>query len=154
MTILGAGFAPFGTSSAGFGSPSTTNPFNKTILIDDFGVPGQTRFIDPTTGDYKFNSNGRLVGGNGIQQLVYLALLTVRGSSAMENLGQSFSNVKTMGTNYITLVKNEVNKALKDLIDQKKISLIDVNVTRLNNTSRIDIKWKDLASGTDLTSTL
>ena len=77
-SILGAGLSPFGLSYAGYGSPATTNPLNKTILIDDFGQPGQVRLIDPVTKDYRFNSNGRIVGGNGIQQLVYLALLTVR----------------------------------------------------------------------------
>ena len=124
-------------------------------MIDKFGKPGQTRFINPVTQDYMFDSNGHIVGGNGIQQLVYLALVTIRGSSAMIDLGQSFSNVKVIGANYVSLVKNEVNKALKPLIDQKKIVLIDVKVNRSGtNMSVIDVKWKDLATGTERTSTI
>jgi hypothetical protein len=153
-TFTGAGLSQFGTSYAGYGTPTTTNPVNKTILIGNYGIAGQTRFINPITGDYEFNANGRIIGGNGIQQLVYLALVTVRGSSAMLTLGQSFTNIQVIGSNYITFVKGEVNKALKDLIDQKKIELVDVTVDTSNTTSRIRIKWRDLATGTELTNTI
>jgi len=117
-------------------------------------MPGQVRLIDPVTKDYRFNSSGRIVGGNGIQQLVYLALLTVRGSSAMTDLGQSFTNVKVIGSNYVSLVKGEVDKALASLINQKKIQLVDVIVSNNGNMAKIDIKWKDIATGTEFSNTI
>jgi phage gp46-like protein len=118
---------------------------NKTILIDKYGKPGQTRLIDPLTGDYVFNNDGRIVGGNGIQQMVYLAMKTIRGSCAETDLGQTLSNIKVIGNNYATLVKNEVNKALKPLVDQKKIEIIDIQVSRAgSNKSIINVKWRDL----------
>jgi len=118
-TFTGAGLSSFGTSYAGYGTPTTTNPVNKTILIGNQGIAGQTRYINPITSDYEFNANGRIVGGNGIQQMVYLALLTVKGSSAMTELGQSFTKIQVLGSNYLTFVKNEVNAALKtfELLD-------------------------------------
>ena len=110
--------------------------------------------IDPITQDYVFNSNGRIVGGNGIQQLVYLALVTVLGSSAVTTLGQDFTSIKTLGTNYPSIIKGKAQQALQSLIDAKKIQLIDV-IVNISGTNRstIDIKWKDLATGTELTNT-
>ena len=154
-TYLGAGLAPAGSSLAGYGSPSTTVSINKTILIDDFGRNGNVRLIDPVTMDYKFNSKGCLVGGDGIQQMVYLALLTVKNSSALSNFGQSFTNIKVIGEHYVTLVTNEVNQALKKLIDSKKISLLNVDVKRIGpNKSKIDIRWRNLTTNTDQINTI
>lgn len=153
--ILGAGFSPFGSSYAGYGVPASSTLPNTTVLISStFGVPGQTRFIDPVTGDYVFNANGRIIGGNAIQQMVYLAIKTVKGSCAVTDLGQSFSKVQTIGANYITLVKNEVNNALKYMIDNRLIQLIDVVVSQQGTQARIQIKWKDIATNTENINTI
>lgn len=159
--VKGLGLCPAGQSYAGFGSVATEAETNRQDLIIDEGPLkgqiGDCRLIDPVTQDYRYNSNGYMVGGIGIQQKVYLALLTVKGSSAQLNLGQSFSNVKVIGTNFLQQITSEVNNALSDLISKKQISLNAVVPIRdpISNTMiRIDIQWTDLISGTDLTSTI
>jgi len=151
--IIESKFKSFGNNYAGYAVPSPSSA-NTNVLISNNNKPGQTRFIDPNTGDYVFDDNGRIVGGNAIQQMVYLAIKTIRGSSAVADLGQSFSNVKTIGANYITLVKNEVNKSLKYMIDNKLIQLIDVVVNQQGTQAQIQIKWKDIATGTDYTNNI
>jgi hypothetical protein len=143
--MSGAGLSGFGTSFAGYGEVSTNIPSNKTVLIDKFtGKSGNTRFIDPLTKDYQFNEQGYAVGGNGIQQLVYLAILTVKNSSVIKDFGQGFTSVKTLGSNYKTLITNEVNNALSDLVKKKLIELVSVDISTAGTTSRIIIQWKNL----------
>lgn len=152
-TFLGAGLSPAGTSYAGYGSPSSTISTNKTVLIDDYGLNGNVRLIDPVTMDYKFDDDGNIVGGDGIQQMVYLALLTVKNSSVIANFGQAFTNIKVIGDKYKSKVVSEVNSALKSLVDQKKISIVNIDI-KINGTNqtRIHIVWKNLTTNTEQTN--
>lgn len=143
----GAGFSTFGISFAGYGIPSSETSLNKYTLIDDFGNTSNARLIDPETRDYRF-TNGYIVGGNDVQQLVYLALLTVRNSSSLNSFGQSFSSIKVIGIHYKTRVVSAVNEALRNLINNKIIELIEVNTVVSGNRVKIDVRWKDIKTGT------
>lgn len=155
---LGAGFAPAGFSPGGYGTPATqSEPTRQDFIIDEgpyAGLVGDVRLLDPITQDYRMNDNGYFVGGIGIQQMVYLALLTVKGSSLDSSLGQSYSNVKVIGTNFQQSITNEVNNALSNLVNSKKITINTVNVVKQNNMLRIDVRWTDLTRGITLTSSI
>ena len=155
-TLKGAGLSPFGSGLAGFGSISTeTYTSRQDLVIDDGPLKGQIgdcRLIDPITKDYKYNDNGYMVGGIGIQQQVYLALLTVKGSSAQLNLGQEYSNVRTIGSNFEVLITQEVEASLFTLTDSKKIKLnnvVPIKDSNNNTLVRIDVKWTDLTTNID-----
>jgi len=154
-TYTGAGLSYFGTSYAGYGSPATVVTTNKKILIDDYGRNGNVRLIDPITQDYRFNDNGYAVGGDGIQQMVYLALLTLKNSSVIANFGQAFSNLKVIGDQYKSQIESEVNSALKALIDRKWIAVQKIDINRSStNQIRIRISWINLTNDTEYTNVI
>lgn len=142
----GLGFAGIGTSLAGYGSIAQGDEPDLRILIDSTGQRLGARYIDPITRDYVLNANGHIAGMNGIQQEVYLAILTVLGSSVDPGLGQTFSSIRILTDNTINLITNSVNVALNDLIKSNKISLTGINVIRDENANRIRINifWVDL----------
>ena len=155
MTKLGAGLCRAGTSKAGYGDPTQVSARRRTIWKDENNTQGQVRLIDTATGDYKFSSDGLIVGGNGIEQMVYLALVTVKGTSAVRSLGQNFSNIRTLRDNVQSEIQEEVRLALDNLVEQKKISIENVFVDKFpDNPSRIRIliQWKDLTANLDQAS--
>lgn len=151
----GFGLAPFGLAPFGYGSPTIANPNIGLIFKKTDNSIGGGRFIDPVTRDYAIDSEtGRLVGQDSVQQLVYLALVTVKGSSAVTNLGQSFTSIQLKTENIDVIIKNEVNLALKKLITQKLITLNDVVVDFVNGAARIRVVWTDISQNKQVTTTI
>lgn len=142
----GFGLAPFGSSIFGYGSPALANPNIGKALATTTGV-GEVRFINPKTKDYEMDpATGKLLGGTDTQQLVYLALVTVSNSSAVQSLGQGISKIKLITSNLQRQVENEVQLALRSLIIKNIISLDSVTVDRdRNNAVIIVVAWTDLA---------
>ncbi len=149
----GFGLAPFGLSPYGYGSPALANPNVGLIFKKTDNSIGSNRFINPETRDYMIDEDtGRLVGQDAVQQLVYLALVTVKGSSAVTNLGQSFTSIQVKTQNVDIIIKNEVNLALKKLIDKKQITLNDVFVEFVNGAALIRVVWTDISQNKQVTT--
>lgn len=147
--LLGAGISTFGTGVAGIGNPSQATVITRRVYLDKFNNPGNVKFIDPKTGDYLFNEDGTLQGGDGMEQMVYLALVTVRGSSVVRNLGQNYSELRTIPDNFESLIREEIKIALSDLTENGLIRLDSVDVIRnINNLQRLEIliRWTDLTT--------
>lgn len=148
--IKGFGIAPAGTSPFGFGAPATASPTVGKPLTKADGSQGDARKIDPVTKDYVIDpTTGRTVGFDGVQQQVYLALVTVKGSSAVADLGQEFTSLKLIPENIQALVEDKVREALAALIQKNKVQLIRVD-TELNRNKAlaIRVKWMDLTKRT------
>jgi hypothetical protein len=155
---LGAGYAPAGSSSAGYGVPGTASvPINAPLPDAETGLPQTGRFIDPITKDYRFAADGRLYGMNTVPQLVQLALMTTRGASALPALGQSFTLIQEKGSNFKQLLGAKVSEALADLVNRKLVQIVSLTVTEpaSNPDAGIGVvTWRDLTSGIQMDTTV
>lgn len=143
---LGFGFFPFGASPFGYGQPGKAGVSNSPIYQKSDGKEGTARFIDPYSRDYVLTDNGRFLGADEVEQAVYLALTTAKGSSVLSDLGQSFTNLQIAGENLQRRVEDEVNVALNDLIQAEMIELIAVSAQYQNNRLTVKVEWRDVAS--------
>lgn len=148
---IGAGGAPAGTSAAGYGVPDKAFVPNNAILPDlRTGVAQTGRAIDPTTKSYTFTSDGRLRGVGTVPQLVQLALSTIRGTSVIPTLGQTFMQIQEKGSDFAGRVTNAVNVALADLVKQQLVQIVSVTVQQPPSNPDAGlglIKWIDLTTG-------
>ena len=118
----GFGMAPFGTVPFGYGSPAIANPNVGLVFRKTDSSVGNNRFIDPETKDYVIDSEtGRLVGQDAMQSMVYLALVTVKESSAVFGLGQTFSSIKQITPNIEAQITDEVNRDLNHITFKSSI---------------------------------
>ena len=152
----GAGIQGAGIGPAGINTPDPV-PAPGTALFPDpiTGIGQSGRYIHPITKQYTFNADGRTQGYATVQQLVVLALRTVRGSSAIPTLGQSFTSVTEKGPNYQRQVATAVQQALGDLIKAKMIRLVSVSVDipPSNQDGTIaTVLWRDLTQSDPISS--
>ncbi len=148
----GFGLAPLGTTPFGFGSPALADPNVGKPLTKADGSQGDARKINPVTRDYELDANGRVVGIDAVQQQVYLALVTVQTSSAVNELGQLFSSVKLITQNLTAQMTNEVRRALSKLIAAGLVELNNVTVElTIQKVALVHIEWTDLTKGTTST---
>jgi hypothetical protein len=148
-TKKGFGFCKAGTSSFGYGDPGTVTPDRSKILQLADGTQGTARKIDLLTRDYVLDTvSGRFVGMDQVEQMVNLALITIRGSAIIPTFGQAFSNIKTITDNVLVKVEDEVSQALADLIRNKFISLEGVDVQVNKGRLSVTVSWRDISSGT------
>lgn len=143
--MKGAGLARYGLCSAGFGDLDTTNPQFSLWKMTD-GTQGTARNINTITGNYSVNSDGFFVGMDEVDQQVYLALVTIKGSASDTLLGQTFSRLQIISGNYKQQITAMVNNALSDLVSSKTISINNISVIQdTNSKTRIGIKvdWTD-----------
>jgi hypothetical protein len=146
----GAGKAPAGAASAGYGVPDAAYVPNSAILPDVHSGFAQTgRFINPVTGDYRFTPDGRLMGMDTVPQLVLLALMTLRGSSAIPTLGSTFSQVQEKGPSFLAQMRSVVNVALGDLVKKKMVQIDSVATSEPPSNPDagiVTLLWTDLTT--------
>jgi hypothetical protein len=154
----GAGYAPAGTSSAGYGVPDSAAVPNNAILPAILtGLPQTGRSINPQTGDYVFTTDGRLMGMDTVPQLVILALTTTLGSSVLPTLGQAFTLIREQGPNFSQQLTATVNAALADLVRRKFVAVKSVTVQQPPSNPDAGtclVKWTDLTTGLSYTNTV
>jgi hypothetical protein len=148
---IGAGACPAGSSAAGYGVPdSAAVPINAVLPDVRSGLPQTGRAIDPVSKSYTFTPDGRLRGVATVPQLVQLALTTIRGTSVVPTLGQTFMQIQEKGANFAQVVAAAVNLAFADLVKQKLVQVVSVDVQQPPNSPDAGIgivKWVDLSSG-------
>lgn len=103
------------------------------------------RVINPLTQDYEINANGSFIGQSVVQTSVYLALFTTLNSSAVYGMGNDLYNVKIIGNNIQTQVKNIVERALGSLVSQGLVAFVNCTVTQIASSAiNVDVHWIDL----------
>ena len=143
---LGVGAGAAGTSIAGYGSVDASPVQQQTILIDAVtGLPQSARKIDPVTKQFVLDTYGRIQGMGGVQQLVELRANTLLNSSAVQGLGMVAPS-GVQGSNIIRRLTEEINQAMKDLVDGKLIQVLGVKVEKVAGTNAIRryFTWRDL----------
>ncbi len=150
LTDLGFGYAGFGLSHFGYGTPAAINSSTKALFKKLDGTYGNCGLIDPLTGDDVLDDSGNPIGDNSINQMVYLALRTTRNSSVLLNFGIDIKNIKTITDNIKLKFQLAVNDAVKHLTDRKLITITLVEVTEIMNKPgaiQVLVNWKDNSNG-------
>ncbi len=138
-----------GTSPFGFGSPATTdvNVGRALAMTDGIRTQGDARYIDPKTRDYAVDSDtGRILGMTSAQQRVYLALVTVKGSAADPTLGTDVRQVQTLAVNSIARIENATRAALAQLVNERAIRVVSIDVSVSGTVASIVVRWTDLSN--------
>jgi hypothetical protein len=91
-----------------------------------------------------------VLGMGTVPQLVLIALSTIRGTSAIPTLGQTFSQIREKGTGFQRQMASAVTTALSDLIKQKLLTLVSVDVVSVPSApdgTSVTVRWRDLTTG-------
>lgn len=144
--MKGAGHCKAGSSAAGYGEPDQGSDKENAFMKTQDGKQGGAHLIE--NGDYVMDGYGRPVAISSIQQRVYLAILTAKGSSANRELGVSHPGY-LINDATIEARTNAVKAALASMVKQRLIEVISIEVTSpVRNRISTHVKWKDLTSGT------
>lgn len=143
--MTGAGFSPAGVSPAGSGTPATTTGPSGTALTDDYGRQHGARYIDPATRRYVLDANGRYKGMPAVSQMVELAFLTLRGSSALPNLGMEKPS-GVIGSNFVAKREQAVREAFQFLTRAQLAELVSVTVDTSRRPVVSIVRWRDLTT--------
>jgi len=136
---LGAGLSASGLSPAGFGdidqlpAPATEN------LVDAHGVQQSARAIDPATGQYVQNADGRFQGMPRVEQLVVLRVraMTLPAGDVTPDLTQRLKTMMATG--------------LADLVSRGLISIVSVVAFAESPTrQRAALKYRDLTTNKEV----
>lgn len=143
MAIFGVQPYGIGTNAVATdgGGKAITNPYS--------GAQNGSRKIDPYTRDYVFDSTtGRIQGMTNAQQLVYLAVRTDKGSSAMRALGQELMRIERITSNFVRRVDDTLRAAVQHIVDRKLIVVLGTQVDIVRpGVARARLRWRDLETG-------
>jgi len=142
--MSGAGSSPFGSSPYGIGSPPTSTGRAGTLLTDSVGAPQGSRYINPATRRWEFDSNGRPIGMPNAGHMVLMSLTTVLGSSAWDGGLPAPGGV--IGSNFEATRVQEIQNVLKPLVDDGTIEIVSITVNTKSRPVLTTILWKDLIS--------
>lgn len=154
----GFGISPFGVGPYGYGTP----PGAPTPAATFFGGQNVTsaqsftgRAINPATRQYIFDAAGRIAGQDTVQQLVYLAYATKKGTSVIASLGSSILGTDTIDETFQAVLTARATEPIQSLIDDGRVSVVSVDVTRFSADGvSIAVRWKDTSTGRENTVNL
>lgn len=143
----GAGLCPAGITPAGYGY----QPLGETAKPQAFRMPdgstGEAAKINAKTGDFELDERGQKLGMTGPQQMVLLALKTMRGSAATDIGIEPFPDRISEQTKRI--VEARITNALADLRTRGIIELKSIEIVEPKEGAlAITVVWRDVSSGT------
>lgn len=146
--MSGIGLQGAGTTSAGFGSPTRGAEEGGVILRDvKTGASFTGRQIDPRSGDYVLDENGRLLGMSTVQQLVQLAVM---------NAAPALQEIERLDDGFERAASAILTTACAPIVQQGIIAVIGVRGTRLGvrgglkqGQALYSFLWRDLTTGTE-----
>ena len=143
----------FGAQPYGVGTATVAQDLGGSTLKDAAGTGIQqgSRKIDPKTKDYVIDpATGRIQGMSNAQQLVYLAVNTTLGASALRSLGQEIMLIDRITSNFERRVDTTLRRAVQHIVDRGLIEVVDTQVTILRPGVAVALLlWRDLSSGDD-----
>lgn len=147
--MSGWGSQPFGSSPYGIGTPAVADALGGSTLRDaSTGEQLGSRKIDPATGDYVLDENGRILGMSSITQLVLLAVSTTKGSAAMRQLGQELRKIDRITSNLPRRVDNTLRAAVQHIVNRGLIEVVGTEVEVVRpGVVLARMRWRDLSSG-------
>lgn len=147
---VGLGLTPLGTSFAGYGQVDTVAGPPKGIYIDAAnGQQWDSRKIDPFSGRYVKTASGTAQGMSGVQQMVLIAIKTVRNTAVVKNIGNGAFAIQKVGRDVQKQISDALRLALKPLVDAKQvqISSIDFGTPPTGTAQFVTLRWIDVTTG-------
>lgn len=146
--MAGFGEMAFGLTPYGTGTPATAPvPGGRPLAGTIDGEPTGSRLIDASTGDYVFDSYGRISGMGNAKQLVLLAAKTDRGTSALLTLGHELRKIQRITRSTPKEVQTKVEVAFGPLIQRGLVSLLSVSTESTGSSGVYAvIRWRDLTT--------
>ena len=121
------------------------------VYQDEKGVVRGSRKLSrehATLGQYVYNSLGRAEGMPDVQQMVTLAILTIKGSSIAKRLGSRFYEARYVTPNIQQEQEANVTEAFQDLVGKELVRVDEVIVEPRNGMPSITrIRATDLSTG-------
>lgn len=146
MGIIGAGLQPAGNTQSGTGMhvPATL-PGGALLSSDDGSEILGSRKIDPRSGDYVMNSDGRLVGMPNVRQLVQLAVM---GSAPkLEELDRLNDGFEIAASAILTAACQPiVAMGLIEVIGVRRVLMGPPDGLR-NGQAIVRFCWRDISTG-------
>lgn len=149
----GIGRTSAGTGPFGLGTPVAVPAATTNVLKDALGVPQGSRYINPVTRDYAYDTDGNAVGMNSVQQRVQLAVSTDRGTSTARDLGNRLKTIQRITDGFSKEVDTMVRECVADLLADGSITIEAIRVERLSGLSSgafVRMKWRDNTTGENL----
>jgi hypothetical protein len=147
----GLGSAPLGLAPYGYGMPAVAPIPGGAVYQDEQGITrgGRKLSREPATaGQYVYNSLGRAEGMPDVQQMMTLAVLTVRGSSIAKRLGSRFFEARYVTPNLQQEQEANVTEAFQDLVSKGLVTIDEVIVEPGNGMPTLTrIRATDLSTG-------
>jgi hypothetical protein len=146
--MSGFGKQGFGSTPWGVGMPATA-PIPGGVLLRNpsTGESMGSRSIDPAKRDYVLDVDGRALGMASTQQLVLMAVSTVKRSSAVASLGAE-QNQDVITDSFERDAQAMYGDALADLVNRKIIVIIAIEAQLLKaGTVYVRVRWLDVATG-------
>jgi hypothetical protein len=138
--MAGFGAQPLGTSPFGVGTPASA--------VEPPDGPSGSRFINPVTLDYEVDGTTRQFKQMPpTRQRVFVAVMTRFNSSAIPGFGTRLP--ARMGDAFESQVRNEINRALRHMVEvEKSLLVLGIKVERgMGGRARITISFRDLVAG-------
>lgn len=147
----------YGPAPYGVGTPAVLPTSSGRVLtVLGTGEQSGARLIDPITRDYVIDANGRCVGMDAVQQLVYLAVATSKGTSAMRSLGQELKQIKRITSNFEKRVDETLRAAVQHIVDRGLIEYVGTSVRIVEKPggklASIHLRWRDVSTGKEDTT--
>ncbi len=133
-----------GTSPAGF-----LVPLNYVIEGEPPAILADA--IDPATGEFISLAQGY----DPIDAYILTQESLVRGSgSAVEDEGRDFSDVTHISDSHERILKQEVRRPLKALLEERRIEILELSVTSPDdNAYEAKLRYRHVATGQERTTT-
>lgn len=143
--MAGFGSMPCGSGPYGINTPVTAAGNEGPVLADDLGAVQGARYINPRTRQYEFDANGRYKGMPNVRQLMLLAFLTVKGSSAVPTLGiEEPSGV--IGRNFVERRRESIRQAVAPHVRARLVEILSIDIDVTNRPVFTLVRWKDLTT--------
>jgi len=154
--MVGFGTLSFGEGPYGLGTPATAPVPGGAPLTDvASGEITGSRRIHTSSRDYVFDSYGRIEGMDDVRQLVQLAFLTDRGTSALPTLGHDLRKIDRITDSTRKRIQTAVEVAIEPLVQRGLVELVSVEIRRAHPSGvTLKVRWRDVGAGIEQETTL
>lgn len=144
---LGFGYHSWGSAPAGYGTPGYELATPPRVYLDAARNQHDARAIDPATGDLLVDASGQAQGQHSVEVMVYLALMTTKGSAADPQFGREpWPVVKTQAMP--AQIRSIITSALASLVRRQLVTVNKIEVEdRGQSGVRVVVDWTDRTRG-------
>ena len=158
--MSGLGSASFGASPYGVGTPAVTyTTGGKALPITGYASATKRaplgRWINPVSKTFEVDDYGQIIGMDAVQQQVYLALRTAKGSAIPEQLGNELLTIEDVNDEFPARFEAAIRSALSRLIALRLVDPLSIDISQFAQDGQfVRIRWRNLATLSEYTTEL